>query len=103
MSMWWDDDARKYRSTLVYKVFYVWGWPAIRFVLHNCMKPEQAHRLALHFGIRFVGRIDKLWCWGIVFPAALIAFAILRILLFIPGFHCTPPEADMITREGGRE
>lgn len=91
MSVWWDTDTQKYRSTLVHKVFYVWGWPVLRWTLFRCVSGEQAHWLAIHVGIRLVDRIERIWTWSIVFPAAVVFLIVLRLLLFIPGFYMSRP------------
>jgi len=91
MSVWWDDDAQRYRSSLVYKVFYVWTWPLTGWVMRHCLRPEQAHWFAIHVAIRFVAVVDRLWQRCFVLPAVVLFFLGLRLLLFLPGFHCTPP------------
>lgn len=89
MSVWWDDNAQKYRTSLVYKIFYVWGWPALRWIMYNCMKPETAHVFALHFGIPFVGRLDRVW--SAIAAAPLCALILLlRLLAFLPGCSWEP-------------
>lgn len=61
MSEWWDEDAGCYRRSLVYKIFYVWGWPAIRWVAFR-LPSEHAHHLSIR-GIKIVGAIDTGWFW----------------------------------------
>lgn len=94
MSVWWDDDAKKYRSTLPCKVFYVWGWPAIRWLLHNAMSEEQAHWFGIHVGIRLVSAVDKAWRWGIVTPLVVVLLTLFRLLTLLPGFTWTAEEGN---------
>ena len=91
MTIWYDSAARRERSTLVYKVFYVWGWPAIRWLMFHGMKCEQAHWFALHIGVRVVDAIDRVWR-GIVLVAALLALLMIRALLLLPGFRFEGPK-----------
>jgi hypothetical protein len=98
VSVWWDNNTKKYHSSLVHKVFYVWCWPVFQWFLYNCLKPEQAHWLAIHVAIPTVGRIDRIWS-GLVtgsLLALLIPLAvIIRLLLFLPWFTYTlPPDED---------
>lgn len=93
MSSWWDADAKKYRTTLVYKIFYVWGWSFIRWIMFNFMSSERAHVFAIRFGIPMIGLLDKIWIYGFVTPVAFVFLLVVRLLLFIPGFHCTPPDS----------
>lgn len=90
MSCWWDDNAQRHRSTLIYKVFYVWGWPVIRWVMFRCMSSERAHVFAVHYGIRWIGWLDEAWTWGIAVPCVLIGIAGLRLLAFLPGCRWCP-------------
>ncbi len=63
---WWDSHTGRYRSTLVHKVFYVWGWPLARWAMFQ-MPSETAH----HFGIRailWIDRINTAWCWLVFIP-----------------------------------
>ena len=93
MSTWWDADRQKYRSSLVYKIFYVWTWPLTRWVLHHCLTPEQAHWFAIHVAIRTVGRIDRVWGWCVLL-AVLPFLLIVRLLLFLPWFTCEPKDSS---------
>lgn len=86
MSTWWDEDKRRYRSTLTHKVFYVWGWPVLRWIMFNTMKPQQAHYLAIHFGIPCIHYIDLL-VQKIMLVLAFLAILGLFLLSFLPGFH----------------
>lgn len=91
MSTWWDDDKQRYRSSLPYKVFYVWGWPVISFGM-RFMRPETAHVFSLHVGIPFVGAIDRVWeAMKLVVVVPIIVLILLVAKL--PGFKCKPPDA----------
>lgn len=83
MSQWWDEDAGRYRSTLVYKIFYVWGWPMIRAVMFR-LPPETAHHTAIR-GLLVVGWIDRVWR-VMVLVAVVSLVLLLRLLAFLPGF-----------------
>lgn len=101
MSTWWDASAEKYRSTLVYKVFYVWGWPPARWVLWNCMKPEQAHYFAIHWAIPIVGRIDQVWRFITSILALVLLLpliVVIRLLTLLPWFTCEAP-ADIAEKD----
>lgn len=89
MSVWWDEHARKERSTLVYKIFYVCGWPVARGIMFNCMSSEGAHKFAVHWAIPIIGRIDWVWCFiaSIFWLAALLPiFVVVRLLCLLPWF-----------------
>lgn len=97
MSTWWDNDAKKHRSTLVYKVFYVWGWPAARWIMFNCISSERAHTFAVHWAIPIIYRIDRVWCFAssIFWLAVLLPLiVVIRLLTLLPGFTCEIPEED---------
>lgn len=81
--MWWDENLGRHRRSLVHKIFHVWGWPAIRWVMYR-LPEETAHHLAIR-GIWLVGLIDRIWS-GVVLAAALLAIGGLRLLAFLPGF-----------------
>ena len=89
MSTWWDPRARKYRSSLVYKVLYVWTWPVSRWVLHH-MPAEAAHHLAIR-AIPVADWIGRAWGWCVLL-AVLPFLAIVRLLLFLPWFTWEEPK-----------
>lgn len=84
MSQWWDHDAGRYRTSLVYKIFYVWGWPFIRWAMFK-LPSERAHHLAIR-SFAIVGIIDRVWQF-IVTVAVVVVLVGLRLLMFIPGFR----------------
>lgn len=98
MSMWWDADAKKYRSTLVHKVFYVWGWRVSRWTMFNCMSSERAHWFAVHVGLPLVYRIDRAWVWATTWffwvPVVFVLAAMIRLLTMLPWFTCDPAASD---------
>jgi hypothetical protein len=89
--MWWDDHAKKYRRSLIYKIFYVWFWPVIRWVLYNCMQPETAHVFAIHWAIPIVGRIQRIYSFVVVLPLVIIFLTVIRLLCLLPWFTFEPP------------
>lgn len=93
MSMWWDDDAGRYRTSLPYKVFYVWLWPLERMVMYHCLKPAQAHWFGVHIVLPWVYRIDRAWEIG---KTALIVPLIVGVwlLTFLPWFTCDAPDEE---------
>ena len=58
---WYDPIAKRERSTLPHKVFFIWGWPLIRFLMFHCMSSEQAHYFGIHIGIPFAAWVDRIW------------------------------------------
>lgn len=95
MSVWWDERAGKYRSTLPYKLFYVWGWPVVRWVLFHCMSSERAHLFALR-AIPFAAWIDRQW-QRLVLAGAIVLLLAIRLLLFLPGFRFESTERKELT------
>lgn len=105
MSTWWDDDAKRYQSTFVYKVFYVWGWPVARWVMYNCMSSERAHTFALHWAIPIIGRIDRVWTFMVTvlaFVVLLLLMLVIRLLILLPWFTFEAPR-DHATQEPQEE
>lgn len=94
MSCWWDDDAQRYRSSLPYKIFYVWGWPVARWIMFNCMSKEFAHVFAIKFALPLIGRLDRWYYRLLVVPSIVVLLVVIRLLCFLPGFHCTPPAPE---------
>jgi hypothetical protein len=91
MSVWWDEHAQKERSTLVYKIFYVWGWPVARWLMFSFMSSEGAHRFAIHWAIPVIGRIDRVWCLFVtIFTLPLLI--VVWLLCLLPWFTCDPSE-----------
>ena len=91
--MWWDDAAQKYRSSFIGHLAYGrWTWPVWRWFMQR-LPGDVADDLKMPL-IRFVGTLDKMWRWVIVFPIAVVLLVILRLLLFIPGFRCGEPKKD---------
>lgn len=104
MTSWWDGRRGRYRYSIPYKFFYVWTWPATRWVMHS-LPEEAAHRLAVR-GIWWVDQIDSVWCWAaratrILFAVTVLIpiLLVLRLLLLVPGFRCEAPAEE---REGPR-
>jgi hypothetical protein len=78
MSVWWDDRAEKERSTLVYKVFYVWLWPIERWALFHCMSSERAHWFGIHVAMPTVALIDVIWR-GLVLAGVVPLLLLMRL------------------------
>ena len=93
MTVWYDERAGKYKTNLPYKVFYIWSWPAIRWVMFNCMGGEFAHWFALHVGIPFVGKIDRIW-ERVVTVLAVATLMFLCLLALLPGFRFEKPQEE---------
>ena len=73
--MWWDQDAGRYRTSLPYKVFYVWTWPLSRWLMFHCMSSERAHQFGICVAIPLVARIDRAYEWlklGLVLPPLIV-------------------------------
>ena len=93
MTQWWDSNQKKYKTSLVDKVFYVWSWPLIRWVMYR-LPEETAHHLAIR-GIWLVGKLDDLYYLAMA-PIMFVLILGLRLLSFLPGFRWEvekPPEA----------
>lgn len=93
MSSWYDEHAGKTRTSLPYKIFYVWLWPLERWVMFNCMTSEFAHWFALHVAIPFVGKIDRIW-GRIAAATAFVAIVVIALLSLLPGFRLEKPEEE---------
>jgi len=94
MSMWWDDDAKKYRSSFIAKLAYGrYTWPVWRWFMHK-LPGDVVEDLKMPM-IWFVGTMDKVWRWVVVFPVAVVLLFSVRLLLFIPGFRCVQPKAKL--------
>lgn len=92
MSMWWDGDAKKYRSSLVAKIAYGrWTWPVWRWLMHK-LPGDTVEDLKIPL-IRFVGRIDEVWCF-ITAAVLLSALLVIRLLTMLPWFTCDPTTSD---------
>jgi hypothetical protein len=80
MSLWWDDDAKKYRSSLIAKLAYgQWTWPVWRWFVHK-LPGDVVEDLKIPM-IRFVGTVDKIWQRAVVVPVAIALLLIVRLLL----------------------
>lgn len=88
MSTWWDEDKKRYRSNLPYKIFYVWGWPVIQFAM-NRLPGDIVHEMAIP-GVKLIHLIGRVWE---VLKLALVLPVIVLILLLckLPWFCCEPP------------
>ena len=80
MSEWYGPAVGRYRTSLVYKVFYIWGWPAIRWAMFR-MDSERAHHIGI-LGLRIVGGIDTAWFW-ISLPIRIAAVVVLLPLAIL--------------------
>lgn len=85
--VWWDTNAERYRSTLVHKIFYVWGWAFIRYVLF-LLPSETAQHLAIK-GIRLVEWIERIW-GAIVLGVVILALLLIWAMTLLPWFTCEP-------------
>ena len=77
MMSWYDPYQGRYRSTLVHKLVFVWGWPLVRWVMFHCMPSETAH----HVGIRSLKYLDyanKAWAW-VSIPLTLLWIVVIEI------------------------
>lgn len=94
MTMWYDDRTKRYKTSLPYKVFYIWGWPLERWVMFNCMTSEFAHWFTIHVAIPFVGKVDRIW-ERVVTIMAVIALIFIVLLSLLPGFSLEGPKEPM--------
>ena len=96
MSMWWDENKQKYKTSLIYKIFYQWIWPVTRFFLFK-INPETAH----HFGIisiSIIYKIEQIYQYLIAIPLILILILI-RLISFLPGFTWKIPDSEILDSE----
>jgi hypothetical protein len=88
MSIWYDDSKKKYRSSLIHKIFYNYGWKPIRFFMF-LLPSEFVHHQAIK-SIWLIHKLDAFYNFLkliIIIPLLLI----LLLLAKLPFFHLTPP------------
>lgn len=89
MSIWYDSDAKRYRSSLLHKIFYKYGWKPIRKIMF-LLPSEFAHHRGIE-SIYIVYKLDRIY----QFLKLLVIIPILLFLLLLshlPGFTLIPKD-----------
>lgn len=99
MSMWWDESSGRFRTTWIYKIFYVWTWPITRRILF-WMPREVAHHFAMN-SLGVIAALDWIWQFFLLCLITPLMLAI-RLLCLTPWFTFTIPEDDPLFADSDR-